>query len=76
MSDKNVKKRKKKREKQQPPTANRIIAQAMVEIQDFLREKNLEIKKAKEVQNKVLAKLIILETQECLNETLKIVLSK
>lgn len=73
MSDKNVKKKKKKREK---PPINRLVAQAMIEIQDYLREIDLEIKKAKEIQNKVLAKLIIMETQQCLNETLKLILSK
>lgn len=69
-----AKKRAKKREK---PSINRVIAQHMIEIQDYVRELNLQIKKVNYIDNKHLAKLIVIETRdECLSETLKLIESK
>lgn len=73
MSASRAKKRTKKREK---PSINRVIAQHMIEIQDYVRELDAEIKKVNFIGNKILAKLIVMETRECLNETLKLIESK
>lgn len=73
MSGGRAKKRTKKREK---PSINRVIAQHMIEIQDYVRDLDSEIKKVNFIDNKILAKLIVVETRECLNETLKLIESK
>lgn len=66
----------KKVKKKAVPPVNRQVAQLMINIMDELRLLDVEIKKSKYIQNKILAKLIIMETQQCLGETLKLVLSK
>ena len=69
-------KRVKQGKKREKPSLNRQVAQHMIEIQDYLRGLDSEIKKSKHIENKHLAKLVIMETRQCLNETLKLIESK